>query len=228
MTAGELSEKIKNSRRKSPAKAFLEVCEKIEFPECDVIFGGGVEIVFGDYDIIKQICDENESKINAAHIELSARKSVLDMADISCFDARIEPFAHIRGDVKIGHGAVIMHGAVINSGAIIGAETMIDMNAVVGSCAEIGDRCHIGAGAVIAGVLEPSSPLPVKIGAGVLIGANATLLEGVSVGDDAVVGAGAVVTHDVPPNCTAVGVPAHIVGFTENIKKNIRIVEDLR
>lgn len=89
---------------------------------------------------------------------------------------------------------------------------MIDMNAVVGSCAEIGKNAHIGACAVIAGVLEPPSAVPTRIGSGAFIGAGAVVLEGVSVGDNAVIGAGAVVTRDVPSSTVAVGVPARATG----------------
>ena len=40
---------------------------------------------------------------------------------------------------------------------------MIDMNAVIGARGIIGNNCHIGAGSVIAGVLEPPSKQPVII-----------------------------------------------------------------
>ena len=85
------------------------------------------------------------------------------------------------------------------------------MNAVLGARAQVGKNCHIGAGAVLAGVLEPPSARPVIIGDGVLIGANAVVLEGVSVGDGAVVAAGAVLTADLPAGMVAAGVPARII-----------------
>ena len=51
---------------------------------------------------------------------------------------------------------------------------------------------HIGAGTVLAGVVEPASATPVIIEDDVMIGANAVVLEGVHVGKGAVVAAGAV------------------------------------
>ena len=83
-----------------------------------------------------------------------------------------------------------MMGAVINIGAEIGDETMIDMNAVVGARGKLGKRVHLGAGAVVAGVLEPPSKSPCEIGDNVLIGANAVILEGVKIGNNSVVAAG--------------------------------------
>ncbi len=47
------------------------------------------------------------------------------------------------------------------------------------------------------------------------VGAGAKILGPVSVGDHAVIGANAVVLRDVPAGATAVGVPARIVGTTQ-------------
>ncbi len=88
---------------------------------------------------------------------------------------------------------------------------MIDMGAVIGGRAEVGRNCHIGAGAVIAGVVEPASAVPVIIEDDVLVGANAVVIEGVHVGKGAVVAAGAVVTSDVPANMVVAGCPAKII-----------------
>ena len=80
-----------------------------------------------------------------------------------------------------------------------------------GSGAKIGNNCHIGAGAVIAGILEPKSNHPVIIEDDVFIGANAVVLEGVHLYKGSVVGAGAVVIKDVLKNQTVVGVPAKVI-----------------
>ena len=56
----------------------------------------------------------------------------------------------------------------------------------------------IGAGTVLAGVIEPASAMPVVIEDNVFIGANAVVIEGVHVGKNAVVAAGSVVISDVP------------------------------
>ncbi len=88
---------------------------------------------------------------------------------------------------------------------------MIDMGAVLGGRAIVGKNCHIGAGAVLAGVVEPASATPVVVEDNVLIGANAVVIEGCRVGHDAVVAAGAVVVSDVPPNTVVAGCPAKIL-----------------
>ena len=86
-----------------------------------------------------------------------------------------------------------------------------DMGAVLGGRATVGKNCHIGAGAVLAGVIEPPSATPVIVEDGVLVGANAVVLEGVHIGKNAVVAAGAVVTEDVPENAVVAGAPARVL-----------------
>ena len=94
---------------------------------------------------------------------------------------------------------------------VVGAGTMIDMGAVLGGRATVGKNCHIGAGTVLAGVIEPASAVPVVIEDDVVIGANSVVLEGCRVGKGAVVAAGAVVVSDVAPNTVVAGVPARVL-----------------
>ncbi|SQA14581.1 2,3,4,5-tetrahydropyridine-2,6-dicarboxylate N-acetyltransferase [Streptobacillus moniliformis] len=122
-----------------------------------------------------------------------------------------------------------MMGAVINIGAKIGEGTMIDMNAVLGGRATVGKSCHIGAGTVLAGVIEPPSADPVVIEDNVVIGANVVVLEGVRVGANSVVAAGAVVTENVPSGVVVAGMPAKIIKvIDEKTKSKTEIVEELR
>ena len=81
----------------------------------------------------------------------------------------------------------------------------------LGGRATVGDRCHIGAGTVLAGVVEPASATPVIVEDDVVIGANAVVIEGIHIGRGAVVAAGAVVIEDVPENAVVAGSPARIV-----------------
>jgi tetrahydrodipicolinate N-acetyltransferase len=131
--------------------------------------------------------------------------------------------------VEIGDNAVIMMGAVINIGAKIGDGTMIDMNATLGGRVQVGKMCHVGAGSVLAGVIEPPSALPVVIEDDVMIGANVVVLEGVHVGKGAVIAAGAVVIENVPANAVVAGVPARIIKMVdEKTKSKTVIIDGLR
>lgn len=100
---------------------------------------------------------------------------------------------------------------------------MIDMGAVLGGRATVGKRCHVGAGAILAGVIEPPSAQPVVLGDGVVVGANAVILEGVQVGNNAVIAAGAIVTEDVPENAVVIGAPAKVVKYRDE-KTNAKTI----
>jgi len=93
----------------------------------------------------------------------------------------------------------------------------------------VGKNCHIGAGAVLAGVIEPPSAEPVVIEDDVLIGANAVVLEGVRIGKGAVIAAGSVVVKDVEPYSVMAGVPAKLLKkVDEKTKGKTKLIDELR
>ena len=100
------------------------------------------------------------------------------------------------------------------------------MGAILGGRATVGKNSHIGAGAVLAGVIEPASAEPVRIGDNVLVGANAVVIEGVQVGNGSVVAAGAIVTQDVPENVVVAGVPARIIKEIDEKTQQKTALED--
>lgn len=226
----QLIELISRSRKRTPVVAFVKgKLSEIDFSTVRFFGNGDFGIVVAEYEDFKRLIESHPDRIEDVHVQVLARNSALPLADLTKYNARIEPGAIIRDMVKIGDGAVIMMGAIINVGAVIGEKTMIDMNAVVGARAIIGKNCHIGAGAVIAGVLEPPSATPVIIEDEVIVGANAVVLEGVRVGKGAVVAAGAVVINDVEPYTVVAGVPARFIKrVDERTKEKTKIVEALR
>ncbi len=210
MDAYEIIEYISKSEKKTPVKLYIKEKESIDYGNSKV-FGAGDKIVFGDWNELKTILEENKDKIEDVVIENDRRNSGIPLLDIKDIPARIEPGAIIREQVEIGKNAVIMMGAILNIGAVVGDGTMIDMGAVLGGRATVGAHCHIGAGAVLAGVIEPASATPVIVEDNVLVGANAVVVEGVHVGKNAVVAAGAVVLEDVPENVVVAGTPARVI-----------------
>ena len=212
MDAYQIIEYIRSSPKKTPVRVWLQTSQPVEFPGAQQFLGGiGFSVVFGDWEDIRPVLEQNQEKILSQQVENDARNSAIPLLDKKEIHARIEPGAIIREQVEIGDSAVIMMGAVINIGAVIGEGTMIDMGAVLGGRAIVGKRCHIGAGAVLAGVVEPPSATPVVVEDNVLIGANAVVIEGVRIGEGAVVAAGSVVIEDVAPGMVVAGVPARVV-----------------
>ncbi|WP_066901060.1 2,3,4,5-tetrahydropyridine-2,6-dicarboxylate N-acetyltransferase [Streptobacillus notomytis] len=216
---------IANSERKTPVKLYTD--EEIKGEYSVKIIGKETKIIIGNWDEVEKLIKDNDLK--NYYLENDRRNSALPLLDIKNIDARIEPGAIIRDKVIIESKAVIMMGAVINIGAKIGEGTMIDMNAVLGGRATVGKNCHIGAGTVLAGVIEPPSADPVVIEDNVVIGANAVVLEGVRVGANSVVAAGAVVTENVPSGVVVAGMPAKVIKLIdEKTKSKTEIVEELR
>ncbi|WP_304684127.1 2,3,4,5-tetrahydropyridine-2,6-dicarboxylate N-acetyltransferase [Ileibacterium valens] len=207
MDAQDIIQLIHDSKKKTPVKLYFKSNSPIEFPNCRQFDS----LVIGDWEDIEPVLKANESIIEDYYLETAARNSAIPLLDSKAIHARIEPGAIIRDHVEIKDNAVIMMGAVLNIGAVVGKNSMIDMNAVLGGRAIVQDNCHIGAGTVLAGVVEPASATPVVIEDDVVIGANAVVLEGVRVKKGAVVAAGAVVTENVPENTVVAGVPARII-----------------
>jgi len=104
-------------------------------------------------------------------------------------------------------------GIEIHPGAKIGQGLFIDhgMGVVIGETAEIGDNVTIYQGATLGGTGKDTGKRHPTIGNNVVISSGAKVLGPFKVGDNSKIGAGAVVLKEVPPNCTAVGVPARIV-----------------
>jgi 2,3,4,5-tetrahydropyridine-2,6-dicarboxylate N-acetyltransferase len=231
MDAGEIISFLQNSKKKTPVKVYIKGnLDDIDFgARVHTFISGSVGTIFGDWSEISRILEANQAKLADFVVESDRRNSAVPLLDLKGVDARIEPGALIREKVTIGDHAVVMMGAVINIGAVIGAGTMVDMNAVLGGRATVGDNCHIGAGAVLAGVVEPPSAKPVLVENGVLVGANAVILEGVHVGEGAVVAAGAVVTKDVSAHTVVAGVPAKVIKTIDaKTRSKTEIMQQLR
>jgi 2,3,4,5-tetrahydropyridine-2,6-dicarboxylate N-acetyltransferase len=230
MDSYKIIKTISEAKKKTPAKIYLQGdLNKIDFGELD-FYGSSISgILFCEYSDFDNFYKKNKKYITKFKFEVDRRNSAIPMADLTKYNCRIEPGAIIRDMVEIGDHCVIMMGAVLNIGAVIGERTMIDMNVVVGGRAIVGKNCHIGAGTVLAGVIEPPSAEPVIIEDDVLIGANAVVLEGVKVGKGAVVAAGSIVVKNVEPYTVVAGVPAKLLKKVDDkTKAKTQLIEELR
>ncbi|MCI7030038.1 2,3,4,5-tetrahydropyridine-2,6-dicarboxylate N-acetyltransferase [Clostridium sp.] len=226
----EIAKFIKESKKSTPVKVYINGnLDGVDLDNVEVYGSNNFYVLYGESEIISELILNNKDKIKNFRVENDRRNSAIPMLDLLAIDARIEPGAIIRDKVIIGKNAVIMMGAVINIGAEIGEGSMVDMNAVIGARGKIGKRVHLGAGAVVAGVLEPPSKSPCEIGDDVMIGANSVILEGVKIGNGSVVAAGSVVVNDVPAGVVVAGSPAKIVKSVDDRTKNkTQILSDLR
>lgn len=113
----------------------------------------------------------------------------------------------------ISQFARLLTGIEIHPGAKIGKGFFIDHGSgvVIGETAEIGDNCLVYQGVTLGGTGKEKGKRHPTLGNNVMVGAGARVLGPFKVGDNVKIAANAVVLEEVPPNCTAVGVPARIV-----------------
>ena len=114
----------------------------------------------------------------------------------------------------------------IHPGAQIGKRVFIDhaIGIVIGETTVIGDNVLIYQQVTLGGVSISKGKRHPTVEDGVIIGAGAKVLGNITIGKHSKIGANSVVIKDVPPYCTAVGVPAHTakrVDSNEPLKHNI-------
>ena len=104
-------------------------------------------------------------------------------------------------------------GIEIHPGAKIGRRLVIDhgMGIVIGETAEVGDDCLIYHGVTLGGTGKDQGKRHPTLGNNVMVSTGAKVLGPFKVGDGARIAANAVVLSEIPPDATAVGVPARVV-----------------
>ena len=132
-------------------------------------------------------------------------------------DYRIAHWLHRHGcrflARAISQWSKMWTGIEIHPGAHIGRRLVIDHGTgiVIGETAEIGDDCLLYQGVTLGGTGKDVGKRHPTIGNNVLIGTGAKVLGPLKIGDNSRVAANSVVLRDIPPDSTAVGVPAKVV-----------------
>ena len=130
----------------------------------------------------------------------------------ACLEHGFELVSAIHPSVTVLAGATIEPGVWINAGSIIGYKAEIEAGVFINTGAQIDHHnvlkrcCSLDPGVVAAG--------HVTIGERSYVHTGVTIINKVEIGEDAIIGAGATVIADIPPRCTAVGVPAKVIKFS--------------
>lgn len=178
------------------------VCQTVDFPKDGVLKGRPLIVSSRWIDrvlalgIRKVLCLDPVNQRRLTQIE-QVRDSGLQLISAIHPSALILPSAKIDDGVWINAGAIVGYKAEIKSGAILNTGVQVDHHNIIEAC------CQLDPGVVTAGnvVLRQCCHIHTA----------ATLINRVEIGTNSIIGAGTVVLSDIPPNCTAVGVPARII-----------------
>ena len=116
------------------------------------------------------------------------------------FFSVVHPSAILTRWVTMGSGTIITAGCILTNQITLGNHVHINLDCTIGHDAILEDYVTVSPGVHVSG--------NVTLKTGCFIGTGANLIEGKTVGEWSVIGAGSVVVKDIPPNVTAVGIPA--------------------
>lgn len=141
--------------------------------------------------------------VGSANIRRRIVEKIKGIADVK-FATLIDPAcACSRERVSIGEGCIICANTYVTLDIKIGDHVYIGGNSTVGHDTRIDSFVTVYPGASVSG--------STYLGSGCEMGTGSRIIQGLSVGMNTIVGAGAVVVKNLPPDCTAVGVPARII-----------------
>ena len=110
-----------------------------------------------------------------------------------------------KDEVKFGEGNIICAGNIITVNIEIKNFVILNLSCTVGHDTIIGNYASFMPSVNISG--------EVIINDGVYVGTGAKIINSLEIGENTIVGSGAVVAKTLPPNCTAVGIPAKPLKF---------------
>ncbi len=116
-------------------------------------------------------------------------------------ESRIGPYAHLRGQVKVGAACRIGNFVELKK-TTLGDNTNVAHLSYLGD-ATLGDRVNVGAGTITANY-DGVNKHPTSIGSGTKTGANSVLVAPLTIGENATIAAGSVITHKVPDDALAI------------------------
>jgi acetyltransferase EpsM len=166
--------------------------------------------IFGGIELAVRLINEKEADYFVAIGNNDDRRQVANMMMEHCQRPPINvvhPSAVISPHITMGHGNFIAPGAIINIDTALGNYTIINTAASLDHDNHIHDFAQVSPGCHLAG--------HVTIEEGAFLGTGAIVIPGKTIGAYAIIGAGAVIINDIPPSCTAVGIPGRVIKTNE-------------
>jgi UDP-N-acetylbacillosamine N-acetyltransferase len=171
-------------------------------------FGGG--IILGGGEMLQDILNDGVSNLALGVGDCKARMQLAHVAVKTGFNlaTAIHPSSIVASSAQIGAGSVLCAGSIVNPEARIGRAVIVNTSASIDHECVIEDGVHLSPGVHLAG--------NVVVGMGTAVGVGSVARDGIHIGERCVIGAGAVIVSDLPADVLAYGVPAKVMGKTEN------------
>ena len=160
--------------------------------------------VIGNDDYI--VNNKNELYVSIAIGDPKIRRKLYNIYKSNSrikFANLIDPSVLLSEQIKLGEGNIICAGTILTVDISIGCCNLINLDCTVGHDVMIHDFVTVNPSVNVSG--------NVVLASGSFIGTGTQIIQGITIGNNTVVGAGAVVNHDLPSDCTAVGVPARVI-----------------
>jgi sugar O-acyltransferase (sialic acid O-acetyltransferase NeuD family) len=122
------------------------------------------------------------------------------------FETLIHPSAIISSEkfgTRIGQGCIVCAGVIVTVGVCIGNHVIMNLCCTVGHDVTVHDFVTLLPAVNVSGCVSLDTAADV--------GTGTKIIPGITIGANTIVGAGAVVVRDLPPDCTALGVPAKAI-----------------
>ena len=123
-------------------------------------------------------------------------------------NARIGPYAHLRGHAQIGANCRVGNFVELKN-VQIGDRTNVAHLSYLGD-ATLGEKVNVGAGTITANY-DGKNKHKTQIGDRTKIGSNSVLVAPIALGEDVTVAAGSIVTEDVPNDCLVIARSRQVV-----------------
>lgn len=163
---------------------------------CDLQVKGGLETLKKHKDKVYAVCAIGNPVTKKKVVERALEAGVR-------FTSVMAPNVCISDYCEIGEGSIICAGNIVTTQIIIGKHVILNIDCTIGHDVTIEDYATLAPGVHVSGNCV------IKQGADIGTGTN--LIQAVTIGEWSIVGAGAAVAKDIPPDVTAVGVPAKVI-----------------
>ena len=144
-------------------------------------------------EICVAICIANPKIRKSIYTKLKANPKIN-------FPTIIANNVHYSDLVTFGQGCIICLSTILTVNATLGDFVIVNPNCSIAHDTVLGDFVTLYYNVNVAGNVHINSHAE--------IGTGTNIIQGKTVGKSTVVGAGSVIIRDIPPSCTAVGVPA--------------------